>query len=106
MLLRLTTRVVVLRLSVECWKLTQYSYWFLFVSWAWIPNNLEALDKTEIYLRVMGWSRNHQARNFFKDSDILGEKINGEPGLGLKIGLFTIVFAWLSWNGVRIIWTK
>lgn len=89
MLLRLTTRL----LYYACPLNVEINAIFLLVLICFMgvgfPNNLEALDKTEIYLAGYGMVTQPSSKGIsFKDSDILGEKINGEPGLGLKIGLF------------------
>lgn len=54
-----------------------------------LPCRLEALDDIEIYLS--GYGMGSQPLNkgvSFKGRGVSGEKVNGDPGLGFKVGLF------------------
>jgi opacity protein-like surface antigen len=54
-----------------------------------LPCRLEALDDIEIYLA--GYGMGSQPLNMgvsFKGRGVSGEKVNGDPGLGFKVGLF------------------
>ncbi|MDT3776899.1 outer membrane beta-barrel protein [Nitrospira sp. MA-1] len=64
----------------------------LLLSWVvaiFLPCRLEALDDIEIYLA--GYGMGSQPLNkgvSFKSREVSGEKLNGDPGLGFKVGFF------------------
>ncbi len=54
-----------------------------------LPCRLEALDDIEIYLSGYGMASQPSNKGVsFKGRGLSDEKINGDPGLGFKIGLF------------------
>jgi opacity protein-like surface antigen len=60
--------------------------WVLAIS---LPCRLEALDDIEIYLSGYGMGSQPSNKGVsFKGRGVSDEKINGDPGLGFKIGLF------------------
>ncbi|MBA3967039.1 MAG: outer membrane beta-barrel protein [Nitrospirales bacterium] len=65
--------------------------WIVAIS---LPCRLEALDDIEIYLAGYGMATQPLNQGLsFKGNGTKDEKIHGDPGLGLKIGLFPSLFS-------------
>lgn len=57
------------------------------------PSQLEALDKIEMYLAGYGMATQPANKGIiFRGSGVSDDRVNGHPGLGLKIGLFPSFF--------------
>ena len=69
--------------SIKFWLLLILVFAFFF------PCSLEALDDIEIYLSGYGMGSQPSNKGVsFKGRGVSGETVNGDPGLGYKIGLF------------------
>jgi opacity protein-like surface antigen len=64
--------------------------WVVVIS---LPCRLEALDNIEIYLAGYGMATQPSNQGlYFKGKGVSDERIQGDPGLGVKIGLFPSFF--------------